>query len=407
MSNEFRLIREQQEAWKRMAFPLGDLRRHIDPLGNAYKQLGLGSTTMEFLRQEEERRKLLSGLGGFGGIAQMATDAERQRKLLKGPIEEARRLGLLDPTSELRQSITAAVEARAYYEKMFRHPQIEEIGRLAREAMTGASLARSVLGTQDALQAAMAGVQSPWLRIEDATVSARAFSEIVAMGRGIAARQPFGAEFADGLRPSLGDWRDMITTAAEPLIDPVLRSLFYHEQGFDPVLTDFTPAAFDESLRIAGLRDDEPEEPSEDEDGFARARYAFNQLQRFEALLRRFIERVMNDAFGNDWMKHQLPAGMLDVWVDKRDKAAKAGQPKQALIDYADFAEYRQIIERKDNWNAVFKPVFGRAEDVRESFQRLFPVRIATMHARIVTQDDELLLLVETRRVLKAIRHTG
>lgn len=26
------------------------------------------------------------------------------------------------------------------------------------------------------------------------------------------------------------------------------------------------------------------------------------------------------------------------------------------------------------------------------------------MHARIVTQDDELLLLVETKRVLKAIR---
>lgn len=35
-------------------------------------------------------------------------------------------------------------------------------------------------------------------------------------------------------------------------------------------------------------------------------------------------------------------------------------------------------------WNAVFKPVFGRPEDVRESFQRLFPVRIATMHARLV-----------------------
>lgn len=88
-------------------------------------------------------------------------------------------------------------------------------------------------------------------------------------------------------------------------------------------------------------------------------------------------------------------------------QAVKGGQPEQPLIDYADFADYRQIIERKDNWNTVFKPVFGRAEDVRESFQRLFPVRIATMHARIVTQDDELLLVVETKRVLKAIRRIG
>lgn len=55
----------------------------------------------------------------------------------------------------------------------------------------------------------------------------------------------------------------------------------------------------------------------------------------------------------------------------------------------------------------MFRPVFGRAEDVRESFQRLFPIRIATMHARLVTLDDELLLRVETRRVLKAIARPG
>jgi len=35
----------------------------------------------------------------------------------------------------------------------------------------------------------------------------------------------------------------------------------------------------------------------------------------------------------------------------------------------------------------------------------MFPIRIATMHARIVTLDDELLLRVETKRVLKAIGH--
>ena len=55
----------------------------------------------------------------------------------------------------------------------------------------------------------------------------------------------------------------------------------------------------------------------------------------------------------------------------------------------------------------MFKPVFGRLESIRESFQRLFPVRIATMHARTVTQDDELFLLSETKRVLKAIGDKG
>ncbi len=410
MSDEFRRLWEQQEAWRKLAEPLGDLRRHVDPIGDAYKQLSLGSATMDFIRQEEERRKLLSGIGDVGGFAKLAADAERQRKLLEGPIEEARRIGLLDPTSNLRQSITATMQARDVYDRLFRLPKVDELGLLAREAMATTALARSVFGTQDTLKAAMEDVVSPWLRIQSATASARAFADMVAIGRGIDVRRPFETEFAEALRPSLGDWRDLVTPPVEPLIDPLLRSGFYYERGFDPTLTDFTPPAFNESLWIAGLRQSEgtvADEAADDDDGFARARLAFDQLQRFEITLRRFIDRVMRKTFSDDWMRRQLPPGMLDAWVDKRDKAVKGGQPEQPLIDYADFADYRLIIERKDNWASVFKPVFGRADDVRESFQRLFPVRIATMHARIVTQDDELLLLVETKRVLKAIRATS
>jgi hypothetical protein len=57
-----------------------------------------------------------------------------------------------------------------------------------------------------------------------------------------------------------------------------------------------------------------------------------------------------------------------------------------------------------DNWREVFSALFGRQEDVRESLQRLYPIRLSTMHARLITQDDVLLLLVESRRLLKVIR---
>lgn len=405
MSDDFRRLWEQQEELRRMMAPLGDIRRHIDPLHDAYGRLGIGSATMDFIRQEEERRKMLADLGGAGGVAKIAQDFERQRKLLEGPVEEARRLGLFDPHSDIRKSISATLEAQQAYERLFRLPETMELGRIAHEAMERTSLARAVFGAEDQLQTAMASMRSPWLQIEENLASAKAFSEIVAMGRGIDSRRAFDHDFASALRPGLGDWRDLLTPTPERVIDPVLRSGFYVERGFDPDLTDFTPMAFHESLRIAGLREpDAAESPDEQEDGFVRAKEAFDQLQRFEVALRRFIERVMQAAFGDDWMKRQLPANMLDAWTDKRDKAVKAGYAEQPLIDYADFTDYRAIIERKDNWNAVFKPVFGRAEDVRESFQRLFPVRIATMHARLITRDDELLLLVETKRVLKVIR---
>jgi hypothetical protein len=40
----------------------------------------------------------------------------------------------------------------------------------------------------------------------------------------------------------------------------------------------------------------------------------------------------------------------------------------------------------------VFERVFDRRENVQESFERLFPIRILTMHSRFITLDDELYL---------------
>jgi hypothetical protein len=187
--------------------------------------------------------------------------------------------------------------------------------------------------------------------------------------------------------------------------DPTLRSGFYLERGFDPALTDFTRMAFTETVEVAGLAPSPSVTSDDDTDGLTRSREAFARLQNLECAIRRFIVRVMEAAFGAMWMERQLPTGMLDGWIAKRDKAMNDGQPAEPLINYADFTEYKAIIERRDNWSSVFKPVFGRPEDIRESFQRMFPLRIATMHARLITSDDELLLMVETRRILRAIEH--
>ena len=74
------------------------------------------------------------------------------------------------------------------------------------------------------------------------------------------------------------------------------------------------------------------------------------------------------------------------------------------VIEYADFTDYAPVICRSDNWRDVFAPFFNRPESVRESFQRLHPIRLDTMHARLITQDDQLLLRVEVKRLVKAIR---
>ena len=40
---------------------------------------------------------------------------------------------------------------------------------------------------------------------------------------------------------------------------------------------------------------------------------------------------------------------------------------------------------------------------MRESFQRLHPIRLDVAHSRLITQDDELLLRVEVMRLVKVM----
>ena len=224
----------------------------------------------------------------------------------------------------------------------------------------------------------------------------------------------FDPGFTDNLRTALGDWRAPVTLPASIFDDVVARTALYAERGLDRYLTAFPAAAFRESLSIAGLSEAPP----------ALATPYFTDLMNrnrtrrldFNApiprmtvfcdsrpQIRRFIDERMKAAYGDRWVKHRVPGPIRQNWEDKKEKAQDSGQEDWPLISYADFTDYVTIITQNDNWTAVFKSVFGRRELVRESFQRLYPIRLCTMHARIITQDDELYLHVETMRILKAI----
>ncbi|MBC8726577.1 hypothetical protein F6X37_35280, partial [Paraburkholderia sp. 31.1] len=290
MSDDFRRLFPQYDELRQLTSPLKEMQEHLRLLGDARRHLGMGSEMMELLRQEAANRKTVLGLTDLTNIAR---DFERQRALLEGPIEQARRLGLLDPYSDIRKSIDAATALQQAHKDLFRLPRVTELDQIAREAMGRTDLARAMLGTESHLKTAMAAMRSPWLQQGEIFGSATALSNIIAMGRGLNSLHGFNSEFAEALRPSLGDWRDVLTPATESLIDSFSRSGFYVERGFDPQLTDFTPQAFEEGLEIAGLRESESAENDDDQqDSFARAKEAFDTLQRFEVAIRRFIKRV-------------------------------------------------------------------------------------------------------------------
>jgi len=396
MTDEIRRFLEEQ---RRMQELLRPMQQQFEAMNNTYKLFEQNSAHSLF-RQEEETRKLLSSFGGHTGLGKAIKDLEAHRKLLESPLLEARRLGVFDAHSDLHKSITTAFEARKAYEAMFRVPQLAEIGQLARQVMEASRLPQTVMQTEEHLRLAMGGMREPWIQIRESISSARAFSDLIAIGRGVNNLPAFDRAFTNELRHSLGDWREQIEIRLEPLLNPLSRSEYYIEMGFDSALTEFTQEAFDQSLEIAGLH--EPD-ISNSVDSDELAQQAYEQLRQFELAIRNFIAEVLQNAFGENWARKQVPSEMLSSWIGKKETAIKNGEEELPLIYYADFTDYKVIIEKRDNWKTVFSSFFQRPEDVRESFQRLYPVRLATMHARIVTRDDVLLMLVETKRVLKAI----
>ena len=212
----------------------------------------------------------------------------------------------------------------------------------------------------------------------------------------------------------LSNIRDRISWSTDIFTDLLARTSFYLERGLDPSLTAFPPEAFEQIFSVTGLKESPPpliyaynfeSEVGENEEEFAfrRTNKAHDWLQRFETYLRRFIDERMKAAFGEDWIKHQVHSKIGEDWIKKEQKARESGEPECPLIAYADFTDYEEIITRKDNWEKVFKPVFKRKSSVQESFQRLYPIRRCTMHARLITQDEGLYLYVEVKRILSAI----
>ncbi|WP_342166910.1 Swt1 family HEPN domain-containing protein [Methylobacterium sp. SD21] len=257
-------------------------------------------------------------------------------------------------------------------------------------------------------------IRTPWIEATNAAASLARFAELESLGRAIRLPMAYSDEVAGALRASLGDWRDPITRDVTTLSELSVRTEFYIERGLNRDLTDLPEDAFEDSLDVTEIRTDPPplvalyglpvvgSEELELEAGFLRNNQAHNWLQRFETQLRRFIDEQMTVAFGEKWPERRLPNNMLDRWLEKQKKDPNRDRHSKIII-YSDFTDYELIICKRDNFKEVFSTFFNKEEHFRESMQRLAVPRIEVMHARIITQDDELYLFAELRRLTNQI----
>lgn len=381
MSNEIKKLLEQQRALQDLA-GIGSFGKTISDAARLHGLNVLQTRISEMATIPNTSALALAAMGKQNALGELAA-------------------GRMSGLAELGESIRALNETLIF-------PEITAISKLLKDYPSGYSKAfREAAGGIESLTARMEAMKTPWLDMQQYALSARAFVDLQAIGGLANSMNSFSARISAALRIELGDWRDTITFDVPALIDPVARFELYDAQGFDTNLTHFSVEAYQETVQIAGLAvkdDTEADSVTEDDAGVELNSRAYETLLRFEREVRAFIVAVMTKHFGADWMKRQLPADLLDKWRDKKQKDMQQGGEDFPLIDYADFTDYKGIIERNDNWEAVFKTVFGRKEDIRESLQRLFPVRIATMHARFITLEDDLYLRAETTRILMRLR---
>lgn len=399
--------------------------RTIDPFRDLRKNAGLDAGVLQFKFDQ-----------GFAGVAdnqfkeiQQYLDQSPTSVMLAKAIYEredlareiARGLIQVDSISAVVAAGLARQEHEArdllkIHESMFRLPRELETSSLLDSYRIGGLAEFAELHAKSASdrQRTIDAITTPWLHVTDTSRSVSAILELQGMGNALRASQGFDLGLTAALRLDLGDWRDKISFSESVFVNPVARIDFYVARGFNIALTDFPEAAFRQSLELAGLDGKtidldldgmvvQPSVDSAEEAGLRRTNKCHDQLQRFERRLRQFIDAAMTSQYGVDWPRKQLDPKLYEKWELKKQQAANNGV-MVAFIDVADFTDYETIICKKDHWREIFEARFKRKESVRESFQRLHPIRLATMHARIVTKEDEIYLVAEVVRIVSAIK---
>jgi Swt1-like HEPN len=296
----------------------------------------------------------------------------------------------------------------------FRLPRLEESRALTAQMFEAYSLPK--IHMEDAFRTladGMKGMTTPWLDIQHELQSTKAFTALQDLGHVLNAGPSYDDRTSDLVRVALGNWQVKITLP-DSVAEMETRAALYRDRGVDAELTQFSASAFDQAISIARIKRPPPgliitfrsptlATSAEEEEGHALRNLAHDYLQQLESQIRQFIEMRMTAAYGANWAKQRLSAQMLSDWVEKRERHLDYGGADFPLIAFADFTHYEPIIVRKDHWKAAFAGTFGKKESVIESLQRLYPIRLATMHARPVGQEDLLLLYVEVQRLCRAM----
>lgn len=130
---------------------------------------------------------------------------------------------------------------------------------------------------------------------------------------------------------------------------------------------------------------------------------AYPVLQKLEGELRTCVETELSKV-SRKWWKQRIPG---PIKTDSEERKAKNERLWPWLLErdlhpvhYLNFADYRTIITKKDNWRDAFKTIFKDHELTRSMLKELEPIRNATMHPRKLSRLELRTLQLNTEKLI-------
>ncbi|HEV2500108.1 MAG TPA: hypothetical protein VGY31_11070 [Terriglobia bacterium] len=124
--------------------------------------------------------------------------------------------------------------------------------------------------------------------------------------------------------------------------------------------------------------------------------------------LRELIIELLERLGDGRWYKHRLPPDLLDKYTQAR-KWERSQTWIQCVphhpIYYLDFPDIATILERKDNWDQVFKAIFHRKDITISGLRRLEPVRNKVAHNRKASAADLAIVQAQYEQLSSTLGH--
>jgi hypothetical protein len=239
----------------------------------------------------------------------------------------------------------------------------------------------------------MAMIETPWVRDDRPELAIGGFATLKGLTEIVGRTAPAAPRATLLVRTRLGDYRED-DAEAEPPDDPMLAAGLRLAHGFDARLASLPLALAGAIFAPFGLVAAAPDADQDQLDDVIS-----HILRKLEQKLRAFIDARLTAAVGERWIRQRVAKPVRDKWEASREADLGAGRPAASLIDYADFGEYRSIIEQGDNWRDAFQAVFGVKTAIGETLARLTAIRNPSAHVRSMSTEDLLILRVEGRRL--------